>query len=114
MFVLARAANVPRMRRRSFLVAGVAGSALLAVAGWWTVTRRLAPASLAPETDAIVRAIVPAMLAGALPAAAPDRAKAIEETVANATPQGRPRRATGDGRAEDGARQQAGDGHATS
>ena len=34
------------MRRRSFLVAGVAGSALLAVAGWWTVTRRLAPAFL--------------------------------------------------------------------
>jgi hypothetical protein len=71
------------MRRRSFLIAGIAGSALLAVAGWWTLSRKLAPAALAPETDAIVRAIVPAMLAGALPADAQARSTAIDETVVN-------------------------------
>jgi len=66
------------MRRRSFLKAGLAGGALLAVAGWWGVSRRLAP-----DADAIVRAIVPAMLEGALPAEATSRAAAIDETVAN-------------------------------
>lgn len=71
------------MHRRRFLVAGVAGSALLAVAGWWVVARRLAPATLEPETASILRAIVPAMLDGALPGAGAEREKAIDETVAN-------------------------------
>jgi hypothetical protein len=71
------------MRRRTFLTAGVAGSALLAVAGWWTWSRRPAAVRLDPQADVIVRAIVPAMLAGALPDEPRARPAAIEETVAN-------------------------------
>lgn len=71
------------MRRRTFLAAGIAGSALLAVAGWWRLSRRRLSSTLNPDTDAIVRAIVPAMLDGALPIEAKVRANAIDETVAN-------------------------------
>lgn len=71
------------MRRRTFLAVGVAGSALLAVAGWWRLSRPQLSAILSPDTDAIVRAIVPAMLAGALPVETKARSLAIDETVAN-------------------------------
>jgi hypothetical protein len=71
------------MRRRSFLVAGMAGATLLAAAGWWAASRRSPTAALAPDSAIIVRAIVPAMLAGALPSASGARAKAIDETVVN-------------------------------
>jgi hypothetical protein len=72
------------MDRRRFLVVGVAGAATLAAAGLWTWLRRL-PADEGPgsEADAIVAAIVPAMLDGALPAAGSERAAAVRETVAN-------------------------------
>lgn len=71
------------MRRRTFLAAGVAGSALLAVAGWWRLSRHTRPLTLNADADAIVRAIVPAMLAGALPVESNARARAIDETVTN-------------------------------
>jgi len=71
------------MRRRGFLVAGMAGSTLLAVAGWWAVSRRATTTALAPDGEIIVRAIVPAMLAGALPSGTAARANAIDETVVN-------------------------------
>jgi hypothetical protein len=71
------------MHRRGFLALGLAGSALFAVAGWWGWTRRPVPVGLAADAAEIVRAIVPAMLEGALPDAAGARAAAIDETVAN-------------------------------
>jgi hypothetical protein len=70
------------MQRRGFLVLGVTGAAALAAAGWWQSWRRLASGSPDHEAFEIVRAIVPAMLAGALPRGSIERAQAIEETVA--------------------------------
>ena len=72
--------------RRRFLQAGLAGAAALSIAGgiaWFR--RRVDAAATAPvlggEARDVVRAIVPSMLAGALPQGA-DRATAIDETVA--------------------------------
>jgi len=77
--------------RRTFLVAGVAASAALAAA-WWLRPRTGAPGrvpadaealfALDAEAPAIVAAIVPVLLDGALPEAAAARADAIRETVA--------------------------------
>lgn len=73
------------MRRRTFLTLGVAGGVALAAAGLWS---RLAvkpppgPRVLDDAASAIVTAIVPAMLAGALPAQGAARERAITETVA--------------------------------
>jgi hypothetical protein len=69
--------------RRTFIAAGVAGAAALALAQWW----REAPdprerAQREAEADAIVAAIVPAMLEDALPPADPQRSAAIAQTVA--------------------------------
>jgi len=74
--------------RRTFLVVGLAGGATLAAAYWLRRTGghdsvSAADASLAaldPAAPAIVAAIVPVMLDGALPA---DRHTAVTETVAN-------------------------------
>jgi hypothetical protein len=72
--------------RRRFLQAGVAGAALLALAGgvaWFR--RRTEAAASAPALDAdaraVIRAVAPSLLAGALPAGA-ERASALDETVA--------------------------------
>jgi hypothetical protein len=73
------------MQRRTFLAVGAAGAAALAAAGWWSWLRKPGPvAARALDDDAamIVTALVPAILAGALPDAAPERAAAIRETVA--------------------------------
>jgi hypothetical protein len=71
--------------RRRFLKAGLAGAAALAIAGGvaWFGRRIGAPRprpSLGAEASDVVRAIVPSMLAGALPQGA-ERAAAIDETV---------------------------------
>ncbi len=77
--------------RRTFLVAGIAGGATLA-ATWYLRggrDRRSAPAATAalarldPEAPAIIAAIAPVMLEGALPADAPGHAAAVDATVAN-------------------------------
>jgi len=74
------------MRRRTFLAVGAAGAAALAAAGWWSWMRRAAPPPAPRVLDddalAIVAAIVPAMLAGALPAAGSERPVAVGEVVA--------------------------------
>ena len=72
--------------RRRFLKAGLAGAALLAIAGGVAWFRRSTEAAaVAPALDAdardVVRAVVPSLLAGALPAGA-ERTLAIDETVA--------------------------------
>jgi hypothetical protein len=64
------------MKRREFIQVGLAGAALLATARW-----AMADAALDTRTREIVRAIVPVVLAGALPAEESTRAKAIDETV---------------------------------
>jgi hypothetical protein len=75
--------------RRTFLVAGVAGGAALAAAYWLrqTYERESAAgsglAALDPAAPAIVAAIVPVLLAGALPAGQRARDAAIDATVGN-------------------------------
>jgi hypothetical protein len=73
------------MRRRTFLTLGIAGAATLAAAGWWTALRgRPDPLrALDDDATAIVAALVPAMLEGALPGGARERSAAITETVGN-------------------------------
>lgn len=70
------------MERRRFLVVGLTGAAALAAAGLWSWTRmRGGPAQAEADTAAILAAIVPAMLDGALPAAGLERTAAVRETV---------------------------------
>lgn len=72
------------LTRRRLLKAGLAGAAALAIAGgvaWFRRRVDARPRALDRDALEVVRAIVPAMLAGALPAAAADRARAIEDTV---------------------------------
>ena len=75
-----------RISRRAFLVTGVLGAAALATAAWLKGPH--APASIVPrraldaDGDSIMAAIVPVLLAGALPAAPGERATAIAETLA--------------------------------
>ena len=71
--------------RRRFLKAGLAGAALLALAGgaaWFRRRTDAAAASPALDEDAraVVRAVVPSLLAGALPGDAA-RAPAVDEVV---------------------------------
>lgn len=72
--------------RRRFLAAGVVGTVALATAGWWAWSRRAVTTgnvrALSSDALAIVTAIVPAMLAGALPGDTRARATAVTETVA--------------------------------
>lgn len=74
------------MRRRSFLKVGLLGGAVLAAAGgaalWLKPAAR--DAATSEEARAVLRAVIPALLAGALPAsgAAPARAAALERTLA--------------------------------
>ena len=76
--------------RRTFLVAGVAGSAALAAAYWWRDRRGQPPvpasgaprAGLDPDARAVMAAIIPALLDGALPAQRAALAAAVEETLA--------------------------------
>lgn len=70
------------MQRRTFLALGLTGAAALAAAGLWSWLRRPGAASdAANATTAILAAIVPAMLDGALPASGLERTAAIRETV---------------------------------
>jgi hypothetical protein len=76
--------------RRTFLVAGLAGGATLAAAWWLRGPGERVPgsgataplAALDPAAPAIVAAIVPVMLDGALPVDPARRAAAVTETVA--------------------------------
>jgi hypothetical protein len=76
--------------RRRFLAVGIAGGAALAAAYWWRERPGHAgdPATPAPRTglgpdaQAVLAAIVPALLDGALPADSAARAEATQETLA--------------------------------
>lgn len=71
--------------RRTFLVTGTLGAAALATAGWLRLApgARVAGRALDADGTAVVRAITPALLAGALPGDPGARAEALRETVAN-------------------------------
>lgn len=77
--------------RRSFILAGTAGAAALAAAGWLRGTGSAAAtgsaggalAALDHDAAQIVAAIVPVVLGGALPRDADTRASAVNVTVAN-------------------------------
>ncbi|MGE5339287.1 MAG: hypothetical protein ACM3PU_15770 [Gemmatimonadota bacterium] len=68
------------MRRRTFLRVGLAGSALLAAAGGAALLlRRAAPdAASIDDTRIVLRAVMPAFLAGALPSDEAARTRALE------------------------------------
>lgn len=71
------------MRRRSFLALGITGTAALAAAGWWFALRGPArgPRVLDDEAVAVVSAIVPAVLDGALPPSGHERQAALAAAV---------------------------------
>lgn len=75
-----------KLNRRTFLAVGAAGIGALAVAGW--LRRSPAPAAGSAATNIsidgqhILRAIVPVMLAGALPRDPAAHAAAVERTLA--------------------------------
>lgn len=72
------------MTRRTLLKAGLLSAALLAAGGgWYRVTHRAPPSGfvLDGEARAALGAIVPAILAGVLPAAPAERARAIAATT---------------------------------
>ncbi|MFO1415431.1 MAG: hypothetical protein U1F10_16315 [Burkholderiales bacterium] len=72
--------------RRTFIAAGVAGAAALGLAAWLRGPH--APPSGVPrraldaDGEALFAAVIPVLLAGALPAAPPARTTAIAETLA--------------------------------
>jgi hypothetical protein len=70
--------------RRRVIQAGILGSALLVTVRWLDAQGRVAAASQAtldPREAEIIRALVPVVLAGSLPADAAERTTAIEETL---------------------------------
>ena len=80
---LVRAASRMNPSRRVFLATGVLGTAALATVGWLRVRDDATGRGLSTDASVIVRALVPAFLAGALPSEAAPRNEAIEATVAN-------------------------------
>jgi hypothetical protein len=77
----------PRITRRTLLKAGAAGGVVLLAARWLTTdpTRPPSPGALDASARGIVASIVPAMLAGALPAQATqaDRTQLVDTVVDN-------------------------------
>jgi hypothetical protein len=78
------------LTRRTFILAGVAGSAALAGAYWWRgrgsgapVAPELVPlARLDADAPAIVTAVIPGFLGGALPSEPDARREAVSRTAA--------------------------------
>ena len=72
--------------RRRFIFTGIAGAAALAVVRWLQPLPAANPAALAPALSAdgadVMRAIIPALLDGALPEEPVARHSAIEDTLA--------------------------------
>lgn len=70
--------------RRTFLFAGLAGTAALVAAGWLRSTR-VAPgrpgAALSTDANDVLAAVIPVFLAGALPAEADAAKRALRETI---------------------------------
>ena len=74
------------LSRRTFIFAGAFGIAALVVVRYWPradMPARMPLQSLDADGEAIMRAIVPIMLAGALPHDPSQRNEALQETVVN-------------------------------
>jgi hypothetical protein len=75
-----------KLSRRTFIAAGIVGTAALVTAGWLRGPH--APAGKEPrraldaDAEAIMRAVVPVLLAGALPDEAAQRSAAVGDTLA--------------------------------
>lgn len=72
------------MRRRSFIKVGLIGGAVLAAAGGAALLLKPAARDAATSEDArvVLRAVIPAILAGALPVEAAARAQAVDAALA--------------------------------
>jgi hypothetical protein len=75
------------LTRRTFILAGVAGAATLVTAGWLRTTRVVqaladGAGALDPDADAVLTAVVPVFLAGALPSDDDAARRAMRETIA--------------------------------
>jgi hypothetical protein len=77
----------PRFTRRTLIKAGLAGGVVLVASGWLyqrSRTPQALPSRIARgDAGEVLRAIVPVMLAGALPTAADDLAAATQRVLAN-------------------------------
>ncbi len=72
------------LSRRTFIFAGAFGFAALVAVRYWPRGSTKAPLqSLDGDGEAIMRAVVPVMLAGALPRDPAERGEAVRETVVN-------------------------------
>jgi hypothetical protein len=75
-----------KLNRRTFLAVGVAGAGALAVASWLrrspAPTAGSAASNISLDGQAILRAVAPVLLAGALPEEPAARAAAIAQTLA--------------------------------
>ena len=76
--------------RRTFLFAGIAGAAALAAAAWWRAGRDSpnheaiaggASPSLGPDGSAVMAAVIPVFLEGALPAGQEAAAAAVQKVL---------------------------------
>lgn len=75
------------MKRRTFLAVGAGGAALLAASGWWWSTQHGAPkrAALAtPDAQALLTALVPAVIGKSSQALSPAQITAAVERVKGA------------------------------
>jgi hypothetical protein len=73
------------LSRRTFLAAGLVGAAALGIAGWLkgphAPTSGIPRRTLDADAEALLAAVVPVLLAGALPAEPRDRRAAVAETL---------------------------------
>jgi hypothetical protein len=74
--------------RRTFLFAGIAGATALAAAAWWRAGHEAPPvvagasSGLGPDASAVLEAVIPAFLDGALPADREAAGAAVRDTLA--------------------------------
>lgn len=69
------------LSRRRLIFTGVAGAAVLVAARWLQPSHSVAASALSADAADVMRAIIPALLDGALPDDATQRRAAIEDTV---------------------------------
>lgn len=69
------------LSRRRLIFTGVAGAVVLVAARWLQPSHSVAASALSADAADVMRAIVPALLDGALPHDAAERRAAIEDTV---------------------------------
>jgi hypothetical protein len=76
-----RSVFLVNLSRRRLIFTGVAGAAVLVAARWLQPPKNAAATALSADAADVMRAIIPALLDGALPDDPHDRRAAIEDTV---------------------------------